>query len=156
MAEAKVCLVDSGTTNTILRETRYLQILTKKSGNIVSIAKSNAHIVGTGSATLVLPMGTQVSVKDALLHPDSKHTLLSFKDIRANGFHVETEIEHGIEYLLITKFDGYQKIVVERLPSSSSGLYYTYIKPTEEYVVMKTIFRNTESFRIWHDRFGHC
>jgi hypothetical protein len=30
-----------------------------------------------------------------------------------------------------------------------------YIKPTDEYVVMKTIFRNIGSFRIWHDRLGH-
>jgi peptide/histidine transporter 3/4 len=135
MAEAEICLVDSGTTNTILRETRYFQTLAKKNGNIMTIAGSNAHIVGTGSATLVLPMGSQIFVKDALLYPDSKRTLLSFKDIRANGFH--------------------QKRVVERLPSSPSGLYYTYIKPTEEYVAMKTIFRNTESFRIWHDRLGH-
>jgi hypothetical protein len=94
-------------------------------------------------------------VKEALLYPDSKRTLLSFKDIRANGFHVETEIEHGTEYLLITKFDVYQKRVVETLPSSPSGLYYMYIKPTEEYVVMKTIFRNIESFRTWHGRLGH-
>jgi peptide/histidine transporter 3/4 len=155
MAEAEICLVDSGTTNTILRETRYFQTLAKKSGNIMTIAGSNAHVVGTGSATLVLPMGTQIFVKDALLCTDSKRMLLSFKDIRANGFHVETEIEHGTKYLLITIFDGYQKRVVEILPSSPSGLYYTYIKPTEGYVVMKTIFRNTKSFRIWHDRLGH-
>ena len=58
MAEAEIYLVDSGTTNTILRETRYFQTLTKKSGNIMTIAGSNAHIVGTGSATLILPMGT--------------------------------------------------------------------------------------------------
>jgi hypothetical protein len=106
----------------------------------MTIAGSNAHIVGTGSATLVLPMGTQIFVKDALLYPDSKRMLLSFKDIRANGFLVETEIEDGTEYLLITKFDGYQKRVVERLPSSPSGLYYMYVKPTEEYVAIKTTF----------------
>jgi hypothetical protein len=58
MAEVEICLVDSGTTNTILRETRYFQTLAKKSGNIMTITGSNAHIVGTGSATLVLPMGT--------------------------------------------------------------------------------------------------
>ena len=109
MAEAKICLVDSGTTNMILRETKYFQTLTKKNGNIMTIAGSNAHIVGTGSATLVLPMGMQIFVKDALLYPDSKRTLLSFKDIRSNSFHVETEIEQGTEYLLITKFDGYRK-----------------------------------------------
>ena len=43
-------------------------------------------------------------VTDALLYPKSKRTLLSFKDIRLNGFHVETETEKGSEYLLITKF----------------------------------------------------
>jgi hypothetical protein len=88
----------------------------------MTIAGSNADIVGTGSAMLVLPMGTQIFLKDALLYPDSKRTLLSFKDIRVNGFHVETEIEHGTEYLFITKFDEYQKRVVGRLPSSPSGL----------------------------------
>jgi len=71
----------------------------------MTIAGSNAHIVGTGSATLVLPMGTRIFVKDALLSPDSKRTVSSFKDIRANGFHVETEIEQCSDYLLITKFD---------------------------------------------------
>jgi len=151
MAEAEICLVDSGTTNTILRETKYFQTLTKKNGNIMTIAGSNAHIVGTESATLVLPMGTQIFVKDALLYPDSKCTLLSFKDICSNDFHIEIEIEQGTEYQIITKFDGYRKKIVERLPSSPSGLYYTYIKPTEGYVAMKTKFRNAESFRIWHD-----
>jgi len=109
MAEAELYLIDSGTTNTILRDTRYFQTLTKKSGNIMTIAGSNAHIAGTESATIVIPMGTQIFVKDALLYLDSKRTLLSFKDVRANGFHVETKIEQGAEYLLITKFDRYQK-----------------------------------------------
>jgi hypothetical protein len=59
------------------------------------------------------------------------------------------------EYLLITKFDGHQKRVVEQLPSSQSGLYYMYIKPIDEYVAMKTIFWNAELFQIWHDYLGH-
>ena len=73
----------------------------------MTIIGSN-HIMGTRSGTLILPMGTQIFEKDALLYPDSKRTLLSFKDICSNGFHVETETEQGIEYLLITKFDGYR------------------------------------------------
>ena len=60
MAVAKICLVDSGTTNMILRETKYFQTLTKKNGNIMTIAGSNAHIVGIGSTTLVLPTGPQI------------------------------------------------------------------------------------------------
>lgn len=47
---------------------------------------------------------------------DAKRTLLSFKDIRVNGFHVETELEQDNEYLLITKLDGYQKQVVAKTP----------------------------------------
>jgi hypothetical protein len=82
----------------------------------MTIALSNAHIMGTGSATLVLHMGTQIFVKDALLYPDSKRNFFSFKDICANGFHVENEVEHATKYLLITKFDGYQKRVVVSHP----------------------------------------
>ena len=155
MADEECCLVDSATTNTILRETRYFHTSIKKSGNIMTIAGSNAHIVGTRSATLVFPMGTRILVRNAILYPESKRTLVSFKDIRANGFHLETETEHGIEYLLITKFDGYQKHVVEKLPSSPSGLYRTYIKPAEEYVAMKTLFRDPDTFKSWHERLGH-
>src|ERR1041385_3117026 len=118
-------------------------------------AGSNTHIVGTESATIVLPMGTQLVIKDALLCPESKRTLLSFKAIRANGFHVETKVENGTEYLIMTKFDGPKKKVVEKIPSLASGLYYTYINPIKEFVALKTIFRNPESYRVWHDRLGH-
>src|ERR1041385_8397190 len=155
MEKEETCLIDSATTNTVLRETKYFQTLTKKPRNIMTIAESNTHIVGTVSATIVLPMGTQLVIKDALLYPESKRTLLSFKAIRANGFHVETKVENGTEYLIMTKFDGPKKKVVEKLPSLASGLYYTYINPIKEFVALKTIFRNPESYRVWHDRLGH-
>ena len=58
----------------------------------MTITGSN-HIMGTRSGTLILPMGTQIFENDAFLYPDSKRTLLSFKDICSNGFHVEIEIE---------------------------------------------------------------
>jgi hypothetical protein len=100
-------------------------------------------------------MGTQLVIKDALLYPGSKQTLLSFKDICSNGFHVETEVKHKTEYLLMTTFHGSEKKVAKKLPSLASGLYYIYIKPIKEYIAMKTNFRNPESYRIWHDRLGH-
>ena len=56
------------------------------------IAGRDALIVGSGRATITLPMGTQITMKDALLYLDSTHTLLSFRDVHKNGFHVET---HG-------------------------------------------------------------
>ena len=153
MAMEEMCLVDSCTTNTIFRDTRYFQTLKKRTGNITTIAGSNANIVGIGKAIIVLPRGTKIIIEDALLYPESSRTLLSFKDIRTNGYHIETKNENGLECLLITKLDGNKKTVVERLPSMKSGLYYTHIKP--ENVAMKTIFKNPESYRIWHDRLGH-
>jgi hypothetical protein len=90
--EEKLCLVDSCTTNYILREMKYFQTLKKREGNIMTIAGRDALIVGSGRATIILPMGTQITIEDALLYPDSTRTLLSFRDVRKNGLHVET---HG-------------------------------------------------------------
>ena len=100
--DEELCLVDSGTTNSILRETKYFQTLTKKQGNVLIIAGRDATIVGTGRATIVLPMGTHITIEDALLYPDSKRTLLSYRDIRQNGFHIETGDYNNEEFLLIT------------------------------------------------------
>jgi hypothetical protein len=45
-----MCLVDSCTTNFILRETKYFQTLTKRMGNILTITGCNATIVGSGKS----------------------------------------------------------------------------------------------------------
>jgi hypothetical protein len=74
--EEEVCLVDSCTTNIILREVNFFQTL----------AGRDATIVGFGRATIVLPMGTQINIEEALLYPDSTRTLLSYRDIRKMGF----------------------------------------------------------------------
>ena len=53
-----MCLVDSGTTNTILRETKYFQTLTKRQGNVLTIVGRDAKIIGSSCATITLPMAT--------------------------------------------------------------------------------------------------
>src|SRR3954471_17295616 len=114
----ETCLADSGSTNTILRETKYFESITKNTGNIMMIAGCGPNIVGSGRATIILPNGTTLIINEALLYPESTRTLLSFRDIRANGFHVETDDdENGKEFLLITKRDENGKHVVEILPS---------------------------------------
>jgi hypothetical protein len=45
--EEEMCLVDSCTTNTIRREMKYFQTLTKRTGNIQTIAGRDACIVGS-------------------------------------------------------------------------------------------------------------
>jgi hypothetical protein len=59
----------------------------------MTIAGSDALIVGSGRATIVLPKGTQLTIEDALLYPESTRTILSYKDIRKNGLHVETHVD---------------------------------------------------------------
>ena len=78
--DEEMCLVDSGTTNSILREIKYFQTLTKNKGNVLTIAGRDAVIVGSGRATIMLPMGTSITIEDALLYPNSTQTLLSDGD----------------------------------------------------------------------------
>ena len=99
----------------LLRETKYFQTLTKRQGNVLTIDGRDAMIVGSGHATIVLPMGTQITIEDALLYPDSKHTLLSYRDIRQNGFHIETRDDNNEEILLVTK-DDLAKKMLRKLP----------------------------------------
>jgi hypothetical protein len=79
--EEEMCLVDSCTTNSILRKTKYFQTLTQRLGNVLTITGCDATIVGSGRATIMFPNGTQVTIEDALLYPDSTHTLISSRDV---------------------------------------------------------------------------
>ena len=152
--EEELCLVDSCTTNSILREIKYFQTLKKRDGKVLTIAGRDAVIVGSGRATITLPMGTEIVIEDALLYPDSTRTLLSFRDIRQNGFHIETHDENQEEFLFLTKPNKYGKRICEKIPSLTSGLYYTYIK-SNAHVAYKVIFQDVDAFQIWHDRLGH-
>jgi hypothetical protein len=96
-------------------------------------------IVGSGRATITFLNGTQVTIEDILLYLNSTHTLISFRDIRKSGLYVCTHEDNKEEVLLITKSSGYDHEVLEIIYSTSSGLYYTYIKPVP-HVTYKVIF----------------
>jgi hypothetical protein len=96
-------------------------------------------IVASETTTITFSNGTQVTIEDALLYPDSTRTLINFKDIQKSGLHVCTHEDNKEEFLLITKSSGYGHEVLERIHSILSGLYYTYIKPVP-YVAYKVIF----------------
>jgi hypothetical protein len=123
LMEEEICLVDSCTTNYILRKTKYVQTLTKRTENILTVDGRDACIVGYGKATITLSMGTQVTIKNALLYPNSTHTLLSYRDISKNGLHIVTHEENNEESLLITKSNGDGYEIMERISSLPSGLY---------------------------------
>ena len=88
-----LCLVDSATTHTILKRKRYFAHLIMEQGNVNTISGSTRLIEGSGRAEFILPGGTRLSIVNALYSPKSQRNLLSFKDIRINGYHVETTSE---------------------------------------------------------------
>jgi uncharacterized protein YbaR (Trm112 family) len=92
-------------------------------------------------------MGTQITIKNALLYLDSTRTLLSYRDIRKNGLHIVTHEDNNEESLLITKTKGDGYDILERIPSLLSRLYHTYIKLVP-HVAYKVIFQNVDAFQI--------
>ena len=121
LMEKEICLVDSCITNTILREVRYFQTLTKREGMVLTIAGRDAMIVEM--VTIILSMGTQIHIEEALLYPYSTRTLLSYKDIRKNEIHMETHEENKEEFLLFTKDIRQGKEKLEKVSSLPSRLY---------------------------------
>ena len=65
--EEELCLVDSATTNTILREIKYFQTLTNSKGKVTTIIGHDIVIVGSGRTIIILPMDTQLIIKNALM-----------------------------------------------------------------------------------------
>jgi hypothetical protein len=105
----------------------------------LTIVGRDATIVGSDRATITFPNDTQVTIEDALLYPDSTRTLISFRDIQKIGLYVCTHEDNKEEFFLITKSFRYGHEVLERISSTPSELYYTYIKHVP-YIAYKVIF----------------
>ena len=136
MNEGDVCLADCATTHTILREKIYFFNLITTNTSVSTISGTSNLIEGSGRANIVLPNGTRFHINDALYSSKSRRNLLSFKDIRRNGYHIETMNEGNKECLYITSIISGKKIVAEKLLAFSSGLYHTTIKSIESNVVV--------------------
>ena len=103
----------------------------------------------------MLPGGIKIVIDDTLFSSRSNRNLLSFKDIRCNGFHVETKDENNVEYLYIASTISCQKYVLEKLTAFSSGMYYAFISPIESNIVIRKKENDPKTFILWHDRLGH-
>jgi hypothetical protein len=120
-----------------------------------TISGSAKLIEGSGRATIMLPCGIKVDINKAFYSQKSQRNLLSFKDIRRNGYHIETTCEGNVEYLNITKISSRKKYVLGKLLELPSGLYYTSLKENETYMVVEQKFTDHSNFIIWHDQLGH-
>ena len=84
----------------------------------------------------MLPKGTKLCIDDALYSSKLSINLLRFKDIHYNGYHIETNNEGSEEFLYITSIVSGQKLILEKLPIFSSGLYYTTMRTIETNIVI--------------------
>ncbi|KAG7529168.1 Ribonuclease H-like superfamily [Arabidopsis suecica] len=118
-----------------------------------TIAGIASLIEGHGQAHILLSKGTHLELSGALFSPSSKRSLLSFKDIRLDGFHIETKGEGNKEFLNIIEITKGHKKVLETIPALSTSLYYAKIDMIEANMAMNKEF--IEKFTLWHDRLGH-
>ncbi|GAV62391.1 hypothetical protein CFOL_v3_05915, partial [Cephalotus follicularis] len=93
-------------------------------------------IEGSEIASFVLSNGTQSRIRDVLYSTKSRRNLLSLKDIRLNGYHIETTYENGKKYFYITCNASDRKQMLEKLPGFSFGLYIMKIRAIESHNVM--------------------
>ena len=80
---------------------------------------------------------------------------MDFKDIRQNGYHVETNNKNNIEYLYITFIVSHEKRILDTLFAFSYKLYYNHIRVIKTYATMNPKFINLKMSTVWHDRLGH-
>jgi GAG-pre-integrase domain len=115
--------------------------------HINTISGISNLIEGSGRAYILLPEGIKLIINDALYSSKSRRNLLSFKDIRCNGYHIETMTENNIKYG--------QTIILEKMEVLSSELYCTNISSIESNMVSNQKLHDTKIFTLWHDRLGH-
>jgi hypothetical protein len=149
------CLADSATTHTIFKDKKYFQQLSLSKAYVNTISGSLNLIEGSRRANIMLPKGTKLYIDDALYSSKSRRNLLSLKDIRHNGYHIETNNKGSEEYLYITSMVSGQKLILEKLPIFSSRLYYTTMKTIETNVILRQKYSDPNIFILWHNRLGH-
>ena len=102
MNDGNICLAHCTTMHTILREKKYFLNLIVTNVSVSVIFGTSDLIEGHGRKNILLPNGTRFHINDTLYSSKSTRNLLSFKDIRKNGYHIQTMNECNKESLCIT------------------------------------------------------
>ena len=99
MTSGKVsCLANNATMHTILRERFYFTNFIPMNAPLTTLSGPSNMIEWYGKACIVLSNGTILTIDGALYSSRFGKTLLSFKDIRDNNYHVETYVEMELNF----------------------------------------------------------
>ena len=132
-----LCIPDSGTTHTILKNRDYFSEI-KPTEAVVKIISGPVDLIeGIGKAKFLLPNRTKFTIDEALFSPKSTRNLLSFDDIYRIGCDTQSVTINGNKYLNIISYKSGKIQVLERLPKLPTGLHYTYIHVIESHMTVK-------------------
>ncbi|CAH9084883.1 unnamed protein product [Cuscuta europaea] len=112
--DKELFLIDSATTHTILRNKIYFSQMTLVEAKVNTISGAAKLIEGSRKAYVMLPNGTKIIINGALYSSKSRRNLLSFKDMRQNGYHIETMNENQKEYICLTTTKSGTKYICEK------------------------------------------
>ena len=131
-----------------LKIKKYFKILKLYKTDVNTILGSSNLIEGSRRVIIMLPKGTKFCIDDALYSSKSSRNLLSFKDIRYNGYHIKTYNKGNEEFLYITSIVPGQKLILEKRHIFSSGLYYTTMRTVETNVAIHQKYSNPKVFML--------
>lgn len=97
-----ICILDSGTTHTILKNKKYFTKINLTKGVKNTISDPADLIEWIDNVMFMLSNGTMFVTNDALYSLKSKRNLLSLVDIYRQGYDTETAIECNMKYINIT------------------------------------------------------
>ena len=86
---------------------------------------SNQIEEGHGPATITLPQGTTIHIKSAVYAPNATRNLISFRDIRENGYHIHTSQDQNQEVIHIVTNTSDGMLIKETLFAYPLGFYVT-------------------------------
>jgi hypothetical protein len=143
------CIIESGTSHSILRDQKYLTTITPSSWVITRIIGQNQLEEEFGPALVILPQRTTIKIASAIYAPTATRNLISFQDIRANNLHTHTSMKGKIEVLHILRQTKRGQKICETLPSQPPGLYVTQLQ------AFHTEHKGRTPTKRWHDHLGH-
>ena len=129
-----IALLDSATTHTILRSPEYFKFeghrATWHMSDIVTIAGRRNFCYKEGQARVLLLGGTPILCERAMYSPNGPRSLISYRDLRANGIHITTAQVHGEEVLELRR----GLSVLATAKAGANALYEIKIKFDPEWV----------------------
>ena len=104
----------------------------------------------------MLPGGSRIHCKKAMYAPEAPRSLISYRDLRANGIHAQTCVKDSQEALQLWK----GQLVIATIHASPSGLFeLRTVSPHRETARSENISESFSSTictaNIWHHRLGH-